>query len=102
VSVWHHQTIGKKSNAIVLMVAEKTDGVVEGEEAGMDSAQVFDVGSLQATMQRHSVPELVRATGLQRRTLYGLRSGKVGDPQPETLAAIRRGMAALNILNRPR
>jgi hypothetical protein len=34
-SIWRHQAIGKESNAIVLMAAEETDGVVEGEEAGM-------------------------------------------------------------------
>jgi hypothetical protein len=95
VSAWCHQAIGKESNAISLMAAEETDGVVEGAEAGMDGAQVFDVGNLQETLQRFSMAELVRATGLPRRTIYDLRSGKVQEPQPETVAAIRRGLQAL-------
>jgi hypothetical protein len=90
-----HKAIGKESNAIALIAAEETDGVVEGEEAGMDGAQVFDVGSLQEALQRYSMAELVRATALPRRTLYNLRSGKVQDPQPKTLAVIRRGLQAL-------
>jgi hypothetical protein len=96
VVVWRHQAIGKESNAIALVAAEETDGVVDGEEAGMDSAQIFDVGSLQETLQRYTVAELVRTTGLQRRTLYYLRSGKVCSPSPETLAATRRGLEALD------
>jgi hypothetical protein len=69
--------------------------VVEGEEVGMDGAQVFDVGNLQETLQRYSIAELMRATGLPRRTIYDLRSGNVQDPQPVTLAAIRRVLCLL-------
>jgi hypothetical protein len=92
---WRHSGYGKESNAIALMAAEEANGVVVDEEAGMDGTQVIDVGSLQETPQRYSMVELVQATGLQRRTLYYLRCGKVTEPQSVTLAAIRRGLAEL-------
>jgi hypothetical protein len=101
VTVWRHQAIGKESHAIALMAAEETDGVVEGGEAGMDGAQVFDVGSLQETLQRFSMAELVRATGVSRRTLYNLRSGKVSNPWVDTLVAIQRGLEALDTTSTP-
>jgi hypothetical protein len=96
-----HMATGKESNALALMTAEDTDGVVDGDEAGIDGAQVFDAGNLAETLQRYSVPDLVRMTGLPRRTIYDLRSGKVQDPQPETLGAIRRGLVALAMTSTP-
>jgi hypothetical protein len=44
-------------------------------------------------LQRYSISELARATGLPRRTLYFLRCGKVQNAQLETLLAIKRGLA---------
>jgi hypothetical protein len=46
------------------LAAEDTDGVVDGEEGGMDSAQVFDVGNPAETLQQHSVAALMHATTL--------------------------------------
>jgi hypothetical protein len=92
VSVWRYQAIGKESNALALMSAEDTDGTVDGEGAGVDGAQIFDIGSVQETLQHYRVAELMRATGLSRRTLYNLRSGKVISPSEKTLAALAHGL----------
>jgi hypothetical protein len=90
-----HRASGKESNAIALMTAEDTDGVVGGEEAGMDAAQVFDVGNFGETLQRYSVSDLARVTCLAHRTIHNLRNGKVHAPSPQTLAALARGLATL-------
>jgi hypothetical protein len=95
VTVLRHKAIGKETNRLALAAAEETDGVIEGAEAGLDGAQVFDVGNLTKTLQRYSMAELVRVTGLPRRTLYDLRNGAVCDPIPDTLAAIRHGLSVL-------
>jgi hypothetical protein len=44
VMVLQHRATGRESNRAALASAEETDGVVGGEEAGMDGAQVFDIG----------------------------------------------------------
>jgi hypothetical protein len=96
-----HQATGKESNDLALMAAEDSDGIVDGDEARMDGAQVFDEGNLAETLQQYSVAELARVTGLPRRTIYNLRSGVVSDLQTESLAAIRRGLASLNLADPP-
>jgi hypothetical protein len=95
VVVLRHKAIGKETNRQALVPAEDTDGVVGGEEASADAAQEFDVGDVSELLQRYSVAELVRATGLPRRTIYGLRSTLVKEPRPETVEAIRRAVTAL-------
>jgi hypothetical protein len=90
-----HQAIGKESNDLALMAAEDTDGVIDGARVGMDGAQVFDVGNLADTLQQYSVADLVRATGLPRRTIYEVRSGKAGSPKDEKIATFRRALAVL-------
>jgi hypothetical protein len=94
VIVVQHQASGKESNRVALASAEDTDGVVDGEEAGMDAAQIFDTGSVSELLQRYGVADLIRATGLPRRTLYDLRNGTTS-PCEGTRAAITRGLALL-------
>jgi hypothetical protein len=45
VFVLRHKATGKETNRLALADAEDTDGVVGGEDAGMDAAQVLDVGT---------------------------------------------------------
>jgi len=60
VRVLRHVAIGKESNAISLQAAEESDGVLGGREAGIDTAQAFDHGSLQKTLSSWSVADLAR------------------------------------------
>jgi len=93
--VLQHQAIGKESSRAALASAEETDGIIDGEEAGMDGAQVFDTGSVSEVLKRYTVADLMHATRLPRRTLYDLRSGTTTSPCEGTRAAITRGLALL-------
>jgi len=90
-----HRAIGKESNRLALMAAEDTDGVVGGDEAGMDGAQVFDAGNMAEALQLYRVSDLVLATGLPRRTIYDLRNGAARAPRPSTVTALVRGLTDL-------
>ena len=69
--------------------------MVGSEEAGLDAAQVFDAGNVSETLRRYRVSDLMRVTGLPRRTIYDLRNGTTTTPSPETIAALKRGLAFL-------
>jgi hypothetical protein len=99
VRVLRHIAIGKESKQVALAAAEDTDGVVDGDEAGMDGAQVFDTGDvsgLREMLRGHRVAELMRVTGLPRQTIYDLRTGKTTMPTAETLAALTRRLAQVD------
>jgi hypothetical protein len=91
-----HLAIGKESNRAALAAAEETDGVVGGEDAGMDGAQVFDTGDLSEILRRRRVADLIRTTGLPRRTIYDLRNGTMRAPSQDTLAALARDLPLLD------
>jgi hypothetical protein len=96
VRVMQHTATGKESNALAKLAAEETDGAIGGREAGIDGAQVFDHGTLQETLSRWSIAELVQVTGLKRSTMRDLRSGKTVEPSPETLRALLHGLSQLD------
>jgi hypothetical protein len=94
VIVLRHKAIGKETNRPALATAEETDGVVGGEEAGMDAAQVFDTGSMGETLKPYSVADLAKSTGLSRRAIYALRRGMT--PTPMMLANLSSALAELS------
>jgi hypothetical protein len=95
VVVLQHVAIGKESNRVKLVAAEESDGVVDGDEAGLDGAQEYTRSGIGEVLQRYSVADLARAAGLSRQTLHDLRRGKTTAPSKKTLAAIMRGLVTL-------
>jgi hypothetical protein len=102
---------GKETNRRAMMVAEETDGLIDGEEAGMSGAQVYglDNAALAADRGRdfrallrkpdgkpHTLADLMLATGLPKMTLSKLSSGKTKHPDPATLTRLFDGLALLD------
>jgi hypothetical protein len=104
VTVTLQNAIGKESNQRALASAEDTDGVVGGQEAGVDGAQVYRVDprshDYRTLLGPYSVPDLMGATGLSQRTLFNLRKGRVIRPTHKTLQALTRGLTALTATQR--
>src|SRR5258706_548712 len=92
----HRTACAHEQGHLLAQATARTRGVRRDDHVGgCQAAEVFDTGDVSELLQRYSVSDLLRATGLSKRTLYDLRNGATTTPSPETIAALKRGLAFL-------
>ncbi len=87
VEIIGHAFIGKETNEIMEEQKEDTDRVISYQRVEESYGSIDVSGWLSDT----PVPDLVKKTGIPRRTLYDLRNGAT--PTPATLKKLQRGMS---------